>query len=176
MGTDPNGTWSLFVAADYYEAGSGMISNGWQLRIITTATPGGGVVSINAADRGWYDATGFHDPVNGNYLAGNHEDLQASPYRNWFAFTIPPWSVSPTAAELKLFTYGASTADPSEFFQLKAVSTPVAALVAGGSGLTNIYRDLGDGSVFGSRAFFVSDANRFVSIPFNASAAAHLSI
>ena len=124
-------------------------------------------VVVNALDQGWYDASGLHDPGNLNYLCGEAPS-SASPVRNWFAFSIPASTQQVVAASLRIFTAAIVTADASETFELRHVSTPVGALRIGGFGLTNVWAYLGDGVSYGSRSFINAEVNLFVTVPLNA--------
>ncbi|WP_287115948.1 hypothetical protein, partial [Microcystis sp. M_OC_Ca_00000000_C217Col] len=55
------------------------------------------------------------------------------------------------SAQLKVNTYDYNSPQPSETYELRDVTTAVPTLTAGGSGLTAIYTDLGDGAIYGSR-------------------------
>ena len=115
-------------------------------------------LAINALDQGWYDASGLHDPGNPNYLCGEAPS-SVSPVRNWFAFSIPASTQQVVAASLRVFTAGIVTADATETFELRHVSTPVGALRLGGFGLTNVWADLGEGASYDSRSFGSAEVN-----------------
>ena len=125
-------------------------------------------LAINAADRGWYNATGYHLPSNDNYFVGNDGNTNDSPYRNWFVFNIPALSNVVSLAELRVYTATFATPDPGELYELRHVSTPVPTLVAGDSGRTNIWADLADGPIYGSHYFTPDESQQFISIPLNA--------
>lgn len=153
-------------------SGSGPITLRWTLtdpscgsssaNLVVTVVPSTNLV-VNTTDTGWYDSTGFHGPGNANYFAGN----DAGTFRDWFVFNLPTLPAPLVRAELRVKTYSVSSPTGSEIFQLRPVATPVATLVAGGSGLTGIYNDLGDGPMYGARAFVPLDADRFITIPLN---------
>jgi hypothetical protein len=77
-------------------------------------------------------------------------------------------------AQLRVNTFGIASPTGSEIYQLHRVSTPVAALMAGGAGLTNIFNDLADGPVYGSRTFPSTEANQTVTVPLNATCMADI--
>ena len=77
------------------------------------------------------------------------------------------------AAELRINLYSAASDGVSEDYILRAVSTPISTLVTGGSGLTAIYDDLGDGPVYGGRTVAVSESG-FITVPLNATFVAAL--
>jgi subtilisin family serine protease/Ca2+-binding RTX toxin-like protein len=115
---------------------------------------------INAVDTGWYDNSGSHDPTNTNYIVGDNGIL----YRDWMSFNLPTFTQPVVAAQLKIKTYEYLSADASETYELRDVTTPVSTLVAGGSGLTSIYNDLGTGAIYGSRVFTSADSNQTITI------------
>jgi subtilisin family serine protease/Ca2+-binding RTX toxin-like protein len=119
--------------------------------------------TILASDTGWYNNTGSHDPGNTNYFVG---DASGPLYRNWMTFNLPTLVQPIVSAQLQIKTYSANA---SETYELRDVITPVTTLVAGGTGLTSIYNDLGDGVIYGSRNFTSADSNQTVSINLNSS-------
>jgi hypothetical protein len=123
------------------------------------------LTTINATDTGFYNALGDHDPGNKGYLAG---EVSGSPYRDFFVFNIPVLSGTPLAAELRVKAYTGVSPDGTETYELRAVTTAIATLSAGGSGLTAIYTDLGDGTLYGGRNIAASETG-FITIPLNAS-------
>ncbi|MCE2907197.1 MAG: S8 family serine peptidase, partial [Anabaena sp. CoA2_C59] len=122
--------------------------------------------TILASDTGWYDNTGSHNPGNTNYIVGNWSPNVA---RNWMTFNLPTLVQPIVSAQLQIKTYSYLSADASETYELRDVITPVTTLVAGGTGLTSIYNDLGDGVIYGSRNFTSADSNQTVSINLNSS-------
>jgi hypothetical protein len=131
-------------------------------------------LTVPAVDTGWYDASGFHNPANGNYLAGDSTSTNTTqPLRNFFAFNLPDLAGGPIAAAVRVRTFAVSSPTGSEDYQMHEVTTPVATLRAGGSGLTGIFADLGDGPVFGGRTYRVSsNSNELVVLPLNPAAVA----
>lgn len=134
-----------------------------------TVVPYSTNISFYAYDTGWYDATGYHFPGNANYLCGDYSSAVNPPLRNWFAFNVPPLPGPVVAAQLRINTYSIVSPTGSEMFQLRHVSTPVAALVAGGSGLISIYGDLADGPIYGDRSLSVAESNQIVTVTLNTS-------
>ncbi len=125
-------------------------------------------VSVYAFDTGWYDARGTHEAVNQNYICGDNTGSSNAPYRNWFAFNLPALPGPVLTAQLRIHTYSILSPTGSETFQLHHVSTAVPTLVAGGTGLINIYNDLADGAVYGSRNFSPNEADQFITMNLNA--------
>ncbi|WP_272481077.1 Calx-beta domain-containing protein, partial [Microcystis aeruginosa] len=126
-------------------------------------------ITLDAADTGWYDVTGYHDPGNTNYVVG---DYYGSSWRNWFTFNLPTLTAPIISAQLKVNTYEFSSEDAIETYELRDVTTAVPTLTAGGSGLTAIYADLGDGAIYGSRDYKNEDDDdyQFRTIDLNAAA------
>ena len=124
-------------------------------------------VTIDATDRGEYDSTGFHDPSNLRYAAGN---LGGGEFRNFFVFDLSTVTGTFATAELRLINGGAGFqgTDASETFSTFDVSTSVATLLTGGSGLTGIYADIGTGSTYGSVTVTSADNNTTIIISLNA--------
>ncbi|MDB9484832.1 S8 family serine peptidase, partial [Dolichospermum circinale CS-537/05] len=123
-------------------------------------------ITLNAADTGWYDNTGYHAPTNTNYIVGDAFGL----YRNWFTFNLPTLTAPIISAKLKVKTWEYTSQDKTETYQLQEVTTPVATLTAGGSGKTAIYADLGDGAIYGSQDYTNGDDNSTRTIDLNAAA------
>ena len=124
----------------------------------------GNTVTLDAVDSGWYDNTGFNSPFNQNYLVGR---LGANTYNDWFVFNVPVFSGSIVSAELILNCYTNVSPYGQETCILRQVATSISALEAGGSGLTNIYNDLGDGGIYGIRNVFVVESGQRAIIPLN---------
>ncbi|HEX5218762.1 MAG TPA: M36 family metallopeptidase [Verrucomicrobiae bacterium] len=152
------GNYSVVVSNAYGQ----VVSSNATLSVVAFSTN----ISLAAFDQGWYDISGFHGPANANYFVGDL-DAASTPLRDWFAFNIPPLPAPVGAAQLIVNTYGISSPTGSETYQLRHVSTPVPTLVAGGSGLTPVFNDLGDGAIYGSRVFSTSEANQFIAISLN---------
>jgi hypothetical protein len=71
-------------------------------------------------------------------------------------------------AKLLVNSYNVFNTTGSDPYELRAVSTPIATLVAGGTGLTGVYNDLGDGDLYGGRSILASEAYQAINIPLNA--------
>ncbi|MBE9264447.1 S8 family serine peptidase [Microcystis sp. LEGE 00066] len=127
-------------------------------------------ITLNAADTGWYDSTGFHGPTNTNYAAGDSNIADGKLYRNWFTFNLPTLTAPIISAQLRVNTYDYDSPQTTETYQLRDVTTAVPTLTAGGSGKTAIYADLGDGAIYGSRTYTNADDNQFRTIDLNAAA------
>src|SRR5262245_18263150 len=113
---------------------------------LTAATPVG-ALTIDAGDRGWYDITGLHQPMNENYLVGNLGDsVGGDEHRNFFVFDLSELSMEITSATLHIFNFagGYSSPDTTENYSVFDVSTPISALISGNGGVP-AWADLGSG-------------------------------
>ena len=119
---------------------------------------------LNAFDSGWYSAAGFNEPQNGNYACGY---VSGEGLRNFFAFQVPALTQQVIAATLKVSTASITSPQGSETYELRHVSTSLPVLLSGGTGLTNVYSDLGDGAIYGSRAILVSESYQQITVPLN---------
>jgi hypothetical protein len=143
-------------------------------------------VVIPHTDRGWYYETGYHDPDNLNYFAGDfrgdtcssgcHPDI-----RNFFVFDLSSVVQPILSAKLALYVpspppsgFGYVSGDPSENYELHDVVTPIATLVAGGTGGVATHTDLGSGVIYGSRSMTAADMGSVIEITLNPSAIAAL--
>jgi Ca2+-binding RTX toxin-like protein len=91
-------------------------------------------------------------------------------FRNWFTFNLPTLTAPIISAQLKVNTFGYSSPQTSETYELRDVTTAVPTLTAGGSGKTAIYADLGDGAIYGSRVYTNADNNLIRTIDLNGAA------
>jgi hypothetical protein len=139
----------------------------------------GETLSIGYTDRGWYDATGFHDPLNKNYAVGRalyQFGVQES--RNFFVFDLSGIAKPITSATLTLFDPLYISDAPSENYELHDVVTSIPKMIAGTGGL-DAFDDLGSGVVYGSRtmtaaenptAHYTVPVTASINIPLNSSA------
>jgi large repetitive protein len=137
-------------------------------------------VVINYTDRGWYNETGFHDPINSNYVVGDTRGPDGSgcatctnDERNFFVFDLAGVTEPIVSAKLALNVpnFGYASPDLSENYELYDVVTPISTLVAGGAGNIATWDDLGSGVIYGSRTMTAADAGtgRIVEIVLNSS-------
>ena len=126
-------------------------------------------MTLNYVDSGWYDNSGFHGPMNENYLAS---DDNGPIFRNWFVFDLSGVTDPIVSATLRLFNpvRGFISADPTETYTLYDVTTSIASLTTGGAGLVSTYTDLGSGTQYGSKIVSAADNNTNVDIFLNANA------
>lgn len=124
---------------------------------------------IQWADSGAYSSQGDHSPSNTNYIAGFCPDCGNKNFRNFFVFDTSSIVGQVTSAILRL---RAGNIPGNGTYTLFDVTTPVTALRAGGSGLTDIYADLGSGTRYGSTALTSVQTSGLVDITLNADAIA----
>lgn len=146
---------------------------------------------LDATDRGWYDLNGVSNPANLNYIVGDLEG--GSPnlpeVRNFFVFNLGGVSGTITSAILHLFSPADNPATTTvyeggflndvhnlsgtETYQVNAVTTPIASLLAGGT-VPSTFADLGDGTVYGTYTAGYLDNGKFIDIVLNSAALADL--
>jgi hypothetical protein len=122
--------------------------------------------SIMTTNKGWYDSSGFNDPNNKGYGVGEN-DVGSTILRDFFAFHLPALSGQLIKAQLLLYTAILTSPEGVETYELHDVTTPIPTLLAGGSGLTNIYDDLADGILYGGREIYVSESPYIAAVPLN---------
>lgn len=127
----------------------------------------------SATDSGWYNDSGNHGSSNPNYIAGWRGNIE---YNNFFVFDLSSVTGTIVGAELRLEnpTSGYESPDATETYSLFDVSTSIASLTAGGSGLTGTFADLGSGTSYGSLVMSVSDNGTVVTISLNSAGIAAL--
>ena len=113
-----------------------------------SATP----VSVTAANAGWFDAIGFHDGASTNYYTGatGQADFHGGRVRSFFVFDLSGVSGQVVSAQLSARSYS-GTGAPA-MLSLYDVSTTPAALATTADAATQIFDDLGSGTVLGSAA------------------------
>jgi hypothetical protein len=145
--------------------------------ILVAASAHGGLaattsVNLAAVDSGFYVDSGDHVSLNtfvtagfgGTGCGGSNQE-----FRNFFVFDLSAASGTIVGARLRIqvpvgnYVSGNATEDLSLF----EVSTAIATLTAGGTGLTAIYDDLADGTEYGARTLSVADEGTVIEIPFN---------
>ena len=131
--------------------------------VLTLLGVPGNTVTLDAVASGWYDSTGHHDPSNPNYTAQNASGTNS--YRDFFVFNAPVFSGSIIHAELLINCYSNSSPNGQETYLLRRVTTPIATLEAGGSGLVGIFNDLGTDAVYSVRGISTNEAGQTAIIP-----------
>ena len=112
----------------------------------------------NSSDRGSYTDAGDHINTGDSYLTG-YDSFDGIQYRSFFVFDIPTLSGTDTytSAVLNVFNGGTSGFNAADMagrtFTISSIATDINTLRAGGTGLTSIYDDLADGTVYGSITF-----------------------
>ena len=127
-----------------------------------------GTTVLNAESTGWYDWTGYHDPLNLNYITGfcsAYDCGSDTNFHSYFVFDLSAISGPITSATL-------SAPNPLVFgtgvLTLSSVTTPVATLEAGQIGALGIYNDLFGGVTYATFAFSDLAPNDPQSIDLNA--------
>jgi len=117
------------------------------------------------ADSGWWDDSGTHDASNEVILAG---DYRGREYRGFYVFNLFNIVQRVTTATLRFYLdHGVTSPDPTETYTLFDVSTPIGVLTASGTGATEIFADLGSGTVYGAGTFSSADNFMVVDIALN---------
>jgi len=138
------------------------------------------LITASAYDSGYYDSTGAHTSSVTNYATGW---VQTSEWRSFFVFTIP--TVTDTVLGVRFFAYnpgvlagdtgdGYASSDTTERLSLTAVSTVISTLRAGGTGLTGIFDDLGEGGYGAFKDVSAADDGHFVTVDLSAAAIADM--
>ena len=145
----------------------GLGSRAWDVPLLSPALQ---VIEIDASDSGWYTHAGYHGPDNTNYMVGECAPPQCSQsvvFRNFLVFDLTTVAGQILTASLMIENPddGYESADSFETWTVFDVSTPITTLVAGGSGLTDIYDDLGSGTSYGSA--IVTPTSTLVTVQLN---------
>src|SRR5687768_4812961 len=137
------------------------------------------LIQIGATDTGAYKSDGSHAAASQNYITGQFQTES----RSFFVFDLTGVSAPITAATLNLWNpntnphpccLGYRSPSATETFNLFDVSTSVSTVTGGGAGLTNIFDDLGTGTLFGTHVASAADNGKVISIALNAAALAAL--
>ena len=112
-------------------------------------------ITLNAVDSGVYDELGRHTAAYQGYVAG-YDGYYV--YHDWFVFDLSSVSGHIVSASLRLQTFYVNFYQHgTDTFTLFDVTTPIASLVAGGTGLVGTFNDLGSGTIYGNRTYTYSD-------------------
>jgi hypothetical protein len=113
-------------------------------------------ITLNAVDYGWYNQLGEYLGSNQSYFAGY--DAHYHVMRNWFVFDLASVSGTIVSASLRLQTYYVNFYQKgTDTYTLFDVTTPIASLTAGGTGLVDTFNDLGSGTTYGNRTYTFTD-------------------
>jgi hypothetical protein len=132
------------------------------------------LIQIDATDSGSYQSNGSHTATLTNYITGLSLNENR---RSFFVFDLTGVSSPIASATLNLYNpntnphpccLGYRSPQATETFNLFDVSTPVSTVTGGGTGLTNIFDDLGTGNLFGSYVASATDNGKVISIALNA--------
>ena len=113
-------------------------------------------LTIDSFDNGRYDESGLHEPNDPNVLTGYLSPDVGAPgsgeFRGFFAFDLSGLTRTYGAATISFpFANGQYVSEIGpETLVLFDVVTPTPQLLAGGTGRTAIFEDLGSGVVYGS--------------------------
>ncbi len=130
------------------------------------------LVDATYVDSGWYNDLGFHGPTNQNYLTARAQTNTPglTTFYGFHVFDVPDTDTI-VSAELEIYTYDVVG---THSLQIKDVVTPIATLLAGGTGLTGIRDDLANGASYGTATVTNAMQGMFIKIPLNAQAVAAL--
>jgi uncharacterized delta-60 repeat protein len=166
---------NTIASAQSLEASFLALASGARGAVIGKLEGGGsGSATLSADDSGWYDGSGLHAASNTNYAVGN--GAPGGDIHNFFVFNLATINDGIVSAQLRLLnpSGGYLSPDSTETFAVFDVSTPISQLVAGGTGLTAVFNDLGTGTQFGSRTVSAADNDQTVAVDLNAAAIAAL--
>jgi hypothetical protein len=132
---------------------------------------------LNADFSGWWDNTGYHDPTNPNYIAGQYNNPPLQKFHDFFVFDLSgvPYTIASAQLELSNPSDGYYSTNSSDTYTSFDVSTPIASLEAAGSGTGNlnevaIFKDLGSGTQYGSVTVSSASDGQIVSVALDTAA------
>jgi ABC-type transport system substrate-binding protein len=141
-------------------------------------TIGGSPYTIDADFTGWWDSTGAHSSDNPNYGIGDGNIAGGPDHHDFFVFDLSDVSGLITGAQLSIGNDAAGylAGIPAGLSQVSMwdVSTPIATLVADGTGQVGIFNDLGSGTLFALTTVTAADDGTQVSFSLNDNALAAL--
>jgi hypothetical protein len=118
------------------------------------------VTTKDAIDRGWWIIAGNHTASNKNTITGAYQNGSNS----FFVFNLAGVTGTVVKASLKMELETYVSSDPSEAMTVWDVSTPIATLIADGTGKTAIFQDLMTGKKYGAFTLKQSDVSTIVPI------------
>jgi hypothetical protein len=128
---------------------------------------GNATLVIPATDQGAYNAAGVHDNTNEFAFAGY---TQSTLHRAFWVFAIPNFTGTVSTVSVRGVHNIYNSPDASESGSFRDYTGSIPQLVAGGTGLTSIYTDLGNGTQYGS--FTLTAATLDTILTYNIAAAA----
>ncbi len=148
------------------------------LACLATAAPSAAAtVTLDAVDSGFYNANGVHTPSNENYITGLFSGLED---RSFFLFDLSGVNGTIRSATLRLFNpevsqflHGYVSPDPTETLNIYDVTTSAAAITGNTAGVAG-FKDLGSGTLYGTRVVSAGDNGTVVEIALNSAALADL--
>jgi hypothetical protein len=103
-------------------------------------------ITLDATNRGWYDALSFHDAMNKNTFTGFSPPFQ---YDSFFSFDLSSVSATIVSAQLVLEEESYFGSDASETASVWDVTASAAVLAAGGTQM-GVFQDLQSGHQYGT--------------------------
>jgi hypothetical protein len=122
------------------------------------------VFTIDAFQRGWWDAAGNHTSANDNTYTGN---ISGGGYNSYFSFNLAGVTGTVISAQLQLELEAWFSPDASETCSIWDVATSCPSLEADGTNPT-IYNDLQSGVQYGSNTFLSTGVGTVYPIALNA--------
>lgn len=139
-----------------------------------------GTTTLEASNQGWWDQFGSHASDNPSYVAGlcgtsdACMNLQDTVYRDFFVFDLSNFVGTVNSAKLILFNPadppgpGYISTHPVEIFEVRGINISPLNLTANGTLRTDIFNDLGSGSLYGQVSISEADDGTDVTIALNA--------
>ncbi|MFH2063676.1 MAG: Ig-like domain-containing protein [Pseudomonadota bacterium] len=115
---------------------------------------------IDASNRGWWRNDGFHNQDDNSTIVGRIYDninYVSRFYRSYFSFDLSGVTGSVASAVLRIEVVDYNTINPSETVKIYDVSTSAALLEANAVNRTDIYTDIGSGTLYGSHILSLAD-------------------
>jgi hypothetical protein len=123
---------------------------------------------LTATDSGWYQDNGFHDKNNQNYFVGRSGTVV---FRDFFVFDLSSLlGLQIVSAQLSTYNPldGFASRDKADVYSVHQVITPIDVLEASHNQSTaqgqDVFKDLGNGAVFGSQSVSTKDNGTMVTV------------
>jgi hypothetical protein len=131
-------------------------------------------VTLNAIFTGWWDNTGYHDPTNPDYIAGQYDNPPLEKFHDFFVFDLSGITHTIASAQLQVSnpSDGYYSTRSSDTFTLYDDTTALATLEGPGSGTNQasevaVFNDLGSGTNYGSTTVSSASDGQIVSVNFD---------